>query len=55
MNKLPKKTKPQPNIDARDICPECGQVVRIGDFPFCPHEKTWNYTFRMKIYGHDRI
>ena len=23
---------------ADDKCPECGAVLRVGDFPFCPHE-----------------
>ena len=33
---------------AHDPCPSCGQIVHVGDFPFCPHGRS-----TMNIAGDD--
>jgi hypothetical protein len=28
--------------DANDPCPDCGQIVHVGEWPFCPHGRAYS-------------
>lgn len=38
--------------EERTLCPKCNHYIEVGDWPFCPHGRTGNFTtFRDDIPG----